>query len=137
MSITTEKATIQVSFSKEKLDALKFYMDEKDTTVEKEDSWSLDDWNNDARERLKAFKQKIREIENAAWAKVEPYLLSKANFADEVADLLDAEAKPRYEQFGVPFVSPAYVMLLRRYAASLRDGSRRYVGKPSEMAGAL
>lgn len=36
MSITTEKATIQVSFSKEKLDALKFYMDEKDTTLEKE-----------------------------------------------------------------------------------------------------
>ena len=36
MSTTTEKATIQVSFSKEKLDALKFYMDEKDTTVEKE-----------------------------------------------------------------------------------------------------
>lgn len=36
MSVTTEKATIQVSFPKEKLDALKFYMDEKDTTVEKE-----------------------------------------------------------------------------------------------------
>lgn len=36
MSITTEKATIQVSFSKEKLDALKFYMDEKDTTLERE-----------------------------------------------------------------------------------------------------
>ena len=36
MSITTEKATIQVSFPKEKLNALKFYMDEKDTTVEKE-----------------------------------------------------------------------------------------------------
>lgn len=36
MSITTEKATIQMSFSKEKLDALKFYMDEKDTTLEKE-----------------------------------------------------------------------------------------------------
>lgn len=36
MSITTEKATIQVCFPKEKLNALKFYMDEKDTTVEKE-----------------------------------------------------------------------------------------------------
>lgn len=36
MSITTEKTTLQVSFSKEKLEALKFYMDEKDTTVEKE-----------------------------------------------------------------------------------------------------
>jgi hypothetical protein len=36
MSITTEKSTIQVRFSKEKLDALKFYMDEKDTTLEKE-----------------------------------------------------------------------------------------------------
>jgi len=36
MSITTEKTTLQVSFLKEKLEALKFYMDEKDTTVEKE-----------------------------------------------------------------------------------------------------
>lgn len=36
MSVTTEKATLQVSFPKEKLEALKFYMDEKDTTVEKE-----------------------------------------------------------------------------------------------------
>lgn len=36
MSILAEKATLQVSFPKEKLEALKFYMDEKDTTVEKE-----------------------------------------------------------------------------------------------------
>jgi hypothetical protein len=36
MSITTEKTTLQVSFPKEKLEALKFYMDEKYTTVEKE-----------------------------------------------------------------------------------------------------
>ena len=36
MSITTDKTTLQVSFPKEKLEALKFYMDEKDTTVEKE-----------------------------------------------------------------------------------------------------
>lgn len=36
MSIITEKTTLQVSFPKEKLEALKFYMDEKDTTVEKE-----------------------------------------------------------------------------------------------------
>ena len=36
MSITTEKTTLQVSFPKEKLEAFKFYMDEKDTTVEKE-----------------------------------------------------------------------------------------------------
>ena len=36
MSITTEKTTLQVNFPKEKLEALKFYMDEKDTTVEKE-----------------------------------------------------------------------------------------------------
>lgn len=36
MSITTEKTTLQVSFPKEKLEALKFFMDEKDTTVEKE-----------------------------------------------------------------------------------------------------
>ena len=36
MSVTTEKAILQVSFPKDKLEALKFYLDEKDTTVEKE-----------------------------------------------------------------------------------------------------
>lgn len=36
MSVTIEKTVLQVSFPKEKLEALKFYMDEKDTTVEKE-----------------------------------------------------------------------------------------------------
>ena len=36
MSISTEKATLQVTFQKEKLEALRFYMDEKDLTVEGE-----------------------------------------------------------------------------------------------------
>ena len=36
MTVRTETAVLQVSFSKEKLEALKFYMDEKDTTVENE-----------------------------------------------------------------------------------------------------
>lgn len=36
MSISTEKATLQVTFQKEKLEALRFYMSEKDLTVEGE-----------------------------------------------------------------------------------------------------
>ena len=36
MSISTEKATLQVTFQKEKLEALRFYMDEKSLTVESE-----------------------------------------------------------------------------------------------------
>lgn len=36
MSVSTEKATLQVTFSKEKLEALRFYMNEKDLTVEGE-----------------------------------------------------------------------------------------------------
>ena len=36
MSISTEKATLQVIFQKEKLEALRFYMNEKDLTVEGE-----------------------------------------------------------------------------------------------------
>ena len=36
MSITTENTTLQVRFSKEKLDALRFYMNEKDLTIEGE-----------------------------------------------------------------------------------------------------
>ena len=36
MSVSTEKATLQVTFPKEKLDALRFYMDEKDLIVEGE-----------------------------------------------------------------------------------------------------
>lgn len=36
MSISTEKATLQVTFQKEKLEALRFYMSEKELTVEGE-----------------------------------------------------------------------------------------------------
>ena len=36
MSISTEKATLQVTFQKEKLEALRFYMNEKELTVEGE-----------------------------------------------------------------------------------------------------
>lgn len=36
MSVSTEKATLQVTFPKEKLEALRFYMDEKELTVEEE-----------------------------------------------------------------------------------------------------
>ena len=36
MSTVREKAELQVTFSKEKLDALRFYMNEKDLTVEDE-----------------------------------------------------------------------------------------------------
>lgn len=36
MSVSTEKATLQVTFQKEKLEALRFYMKEKDLTVEGE-----------------------------------------------------------------------------------------------------
>ena len=36
MRISTEKATLQVTFQKEKLEALRFYMDEKSLTVESE-----------------------------------------------------------------------------------------------------
>lgn len=33
MSISTEKVTLQVTFQKEKLEALRFYMSEKELTV--------------------------------------------------------------------------------------------------------
>ncbi|HZJ99542.1 MAG TPA: DUF6103 family protein [Tissierellaceae bacterium] len=36
MSISNERATLQVTFPKEKLDALRFYMNEKQLTVEEE-----------------------------------------------------------------------------------------------------
>lgn len=36
MSVSTEKVTLQVTFPKEKLEALRFYMNEKDLTVEGE-----------------------------------------------------------------------------------------------------
>ena len=36
MSVSTEKATLQVNFQKEKLEALRFYMNEKELTVEGE-----------------------------------------------------------------------------------------------------
>ncbi|NLH83996.1 MAG: hypothetical protein GX450_01040 [Verrucomicrobia bacterium] len=104
-----------------------------DSTVHKEDGWSREDWISDSRERLHAFKAECRKIEAQAWQIAEPALLAKADAADAAADELEAEARPRFEQFAVAYRPAPYVLLLRKYAATLRDGSRRNVGKPSAM----
>ena len=79
------------------------------------------------------FKKKCREIEGEAWTIAEPALLEKAEACERLADELEAEARPRFEQFAVAYRPAPYVLLLRKYAATLRDGSRRNVGKPSAM----
>lgn len=104
-----------------------------DETVKREDSWSRSDWDADARERIAAFKVECKRIEAQAWQIAEPALLTKADAADAAADELEAEARPRFEQFAVAYRPAPYVLLLRKYAATLRDGSRRNVGKPSAM----
>jgi hypothetical protein len=104
-----------------------------DLTVQQEDAWGPDEWTSDARERLSAFKKEAREIAAQAWVIAEPALLEKADFADEVADLLEANERPRWEQFAVPYRPPNYVWILSKYAETLRNGSRRSAGLPSSM----
>lgn len=110
---------------------------EGDETVKREDSWSRADWDADARERIAAFKVECKRIEAQAWKIAEPALLAKAAAADAAADALEDEARQPFEAFAVPFSPPPYVPILRVYAASLRDGSRRNVGKPSSMLESL
>jgi len=104
-----------------------------DETVKREDSWSRSDWDADARERIAAFKVECKRIEAQAWQIAEPALLTKADAADAAADELENETRPRFEQFAIPYRPPAYVLLLRKYAQTLRDGSRRNVGQPSAL----
>ena len=104
-----------------------------DSTVKAEDGWTRDDWQQDADERCRVFKTKCREIEAQAWEIARPVLLQKADACAAAADALEAEAKGRFDQFAVPFSPPPYVLLLRKYALSLRDDSRRISGLPSSM----
>jgi hypothetical protein len=108
-----------------------------DTTVHKEDAWSRADWEQDSRERIGAYKAECRRIGAQAWQLAEPGLLAKADAADSAADELEDEARVEFERFNVPFSPPPYVLLLRKFALSLRDGSRRTAGKPTAMVGTL
>jgi hypothetical protein len=104
-----------------------------DASAEKEDSWSLDDWRADALERRSAFKRELGKIETQAWAICEPLLQAKSRFIEEQADFLDFLAGKLFEQFGFKYQSPPYVLGLRKWGLSLRNGSRRNGGLPSRM----
>jgi hypothetical protein len=104
-----------------------------DATAHREDGWSAEDWESDARERMSAFKAELRKLADRAWAIAEPALLEKAKILNAVADDLELEAQMRFEEFTVPFRPPAYVLLMRKYALTLSDGSRRNAGLPSSM----
>lgn len=104
-----------------------------DTTVLEQDAWSRSDWEDDARERVGAFKAECRALESQAWELAKPVLEAKADAADAASDDLENEVKARFAQFGVPYSPPPYVLLLRKYALSLRDDSSHISGLPSSL----
>ena len=106
---------------------------EGDATVHQEDGWTREDWEADARERLNAFKGELNLIQSRAWAIAEPALLAKANFLDARADEIEETVRRPFDKFCAPYHPPSYVLLMRKYAATLRDGSRRTAGLPSSM----
>jgi len=108
-----------------------------DSTVKAEDSWTREDWQDDADERCRVFKSKCKEIEGQAWELAKPVLEAKADAVDALADWLEAEARPRFEQLHVAFHPPAYTLLARKYAQELRSGGLRTVGKPTAMIESL
>ena len=108
-----------------------------DETVSEKDTWTREDFQEDARERLAAFKGELRKIALRAWVIAEPALLEKAEFASRRADELDALARKSFDIYRVAYQSPAYVLLLRKYAQNLSNGSRRNVGLPTAMLATL
>jgi hypothetical protein len=106
---------------------------EGDLTVQREDAWTRQDWADDGRERIGAFKTKSREIEERDWAIAEPALLDKSEFANSAADELDVEAQAWFAEFATPAHPLSFILQLRKYALTLSDGSRRYAGLPSSM----
>ncbi len=108
-----------------------------DTTVEKEDAWSREEWAEDGRLRGEAFKGALKTQAGRCWIIAEPELLRKAEYAHRAAEELDAEARVRFAEFGAPYTPPTYVLMFWRYAATLSDSSRRACGKPTTMIEAL
>ena len=51
--------------------------------------------------------------------------------------VLDDIARQPYAHFAVPYQPPGYILLLRKYAASLANGSRKTAGLPSSMIEAV
>lgn len=110
---------------------------EGDTTVQTQDAWTKSDFEEDARERLTAFKAELRKIETRAWAIAEPVLLEKSAYATARADVLDDIARQPYDLYKVAYQAPGYILILRKYAASLANGSRRTAGLPTAMLATL
>ena len=108
-----------------------------DETANDRDAWTKADFEEDSRERLAAFKGELRKIALRAWVIAEPALLEKAEFASRRADELDALARKSFDIYRVEYSSPAYVLLLRKYAQNLSNGSRRNVGLPTAMLATL
>ncbi|MFZ4702352.1 MAG: hypothetical protein ACOYMG_20100 [Candidatus Methylumidiphilus sp.] len=104
-----------------------------DLTVQREDCFTKIDFEEDAAERLSAFKQELRKLADRAWAVAGPVLAEKASYATARADVLDDSARQSYDHFAVPYLPPGYILLLRKYAQSLANGSRKTAGLPSAM----
>jgi hypothetical protein len=106
---------------------------EGDPSVHAQDAWTRDDFEEDARQRLDAFKAELRKIQAQAWQIAEPALLEKSAFASSRADELEETAQLPFAKFATAYVPPMYILSLRKYAVSLANGSRRNAGLPSSM----
>ena len=106
---------------------------EGDPSVHAQDAWTRDDFEEDARQRLDAFKAELRKIQAQAWQIAEPALLEKSAFASSRADELEETAQLPFAKFATAYTPPMYILSLRKYAVSLANGSRRNAGLPSSM----
>jgi hypothetical protein len=106
---------------------------EGDATADDEQGWTREDFEEDFRTRLSAYKGELKTIADRAWQVAGPVLLEKAEFARTRAAELEEVAKLPFARFHAPYTPPSYVLLLLRYAGTLADGSRRNAGLPSSM----
>jgi len=96
------------------------------------DSWTVQDFAQDQEEKIRALKEKAREIEAEAWSLIEPELHRKAAAIDEMADHYESQERDRAESWGYSCVGP-WILGLRKFAQELRNGSRRGIGNPAGM----
>ena len=102
-----------------------------DATAHEEDCDSAEAWEADSRLKMSALKALSEKIRKQAWEIVEPELFAKADAADLLAASVEQEDLERFELWATPYQATPYSLALRKYAVSLRDGSRS--GSPSAM----
>jgi hypothetical protein len=102
-----------------------------DDSFNRLDAWSENDFMEEADERKKLLRVKMKEIEAQAKVVAAPVFLKFAGWATEIADNMAEKEESRSTRYAVPYVPSAIQLLVRKAAAMAESCSLTGSGRPA------